>query len=215
VFRGDKEQFQFKFKGSNIDEESVEETWETTRCLSDVRADWITGSATRIWEIKRVLDTETHRLGDGSKVLKEIWMQDSRVTEGVRYREIRDWFKSHPERAHLAQHFFTFYAEGVVEVNGTKDSTFVRLRGGLAPKERSDRDVYEVAPAEVVSHNVLSGSQGPVPELARTKKQHFARPSVDRKHVRLLVDEVAKPIDQLETFGEVFDAIIGGNRGKW
>lgn len=200
-----------------MNENEISETWETVECLSNVRADYITGRATRVWKVQRV-NPLTSKPDGTVKVLKDCWIERNRVSEGDRYRQIARWLREHPEYNHLSRHFFTFHAEEAIRIGDMEDSTFLRLRGGLVPTEESSLidDFNRLAISrELVSYSrTLQESIGPVPEISQVKVKHFVRPAVDRLHSRLIVDESGLRIDELKTFGEVYKSVMGANGGK-
>lgn len=185
------------------------------RWLSNIRADWIIGRATRVWEVRRIdppPDTP-----NATKVLKDIWIDPTRVSEGARYRQITQWIYEHPEYSHMANHFFTLHSEGTVLHRGKVVSTFETLRGGLKPASGNEMilTTFEVAPEITQSFNTVNArSHGPVLEVSEVKKRAFAKLAIDRKHSRLIFNEVGKRVDELRDFGSVYRSLIGASRGK-
>ena len=63
-------------------------------------------------------------------------------------------------------------------------------------------------------NTVNTTSHGQTLEVSTVKKRAFAKPPVNRKHLRLILDEVGKRIDELRDFGPVYESLIGASRGK-
>ena len=212
------EKFQIAFEGKNVDGEVVSEVWETVRLISNSRADWIVGRASRIWEIRRTQPPPENR--EDTMILKDLWLDD-RVSEGDRYRQIHRWLDKNPRHADKRKHFFTLHAEGAVMSNrkGVKMpvSTFKTLRGDLDLVQGNSlaATVFNVSQEEVYSINTINSiSLGATMEVSATKRRALAKPAVNRTHYRLILSEVAKRIDELRDFGSVYESLIGASRGE-
>lgn len=153
----DGEKCRIEFEGRDLNKNRVKETYETVRCLSSIRADWIIGRATRVWEVQRI-DPTTNKPDGTVKVLKDLWIDNNRDPEGEMYRQISRWIREHPESAGFEKYFFTFHADGDVKVNNEIVTTFENLRGCLVPRygRKLEPKIFKVGEEPVLSYNTVN-----------------------------------------------------------
>ena len=168
------EQFRIEFKGRDAENKSITERYITKRVISNIAADRIAGHATRVWEVAKI-DPATGEPADETKVLKDSWVERSRMVEGERYRQINKWLQDDPERDYFKDYFLTFYADSELERNGKVESTFGTLRGELPPtgdaKGNETGNKNEKKRPYAFAFGFLSNKVGPSHEIIRHTKR--------------------------------------------
>jgi hypothetical protein len=204
-----------------------EESYITTDTLADHAADFMRGRGTRVFK--------AHSESDASRsvVLKDVWLEDDRIEEGVHLENIRAVITQmqtqgtvFPGNRDPSTYFLTVVAHGRVKVGGqTEDHTNnVMMRGSGLP---SDLEYFSTSrPREPLiqgSRVIWSDrgySVGHTPEVSRDvaalilanlprKAQRFQA----RIHYRIVFEEIGRTIHDLRKLSQVYQCLADATTG--
>ncbi|TDL23987.1 hypothetical protein BD410DRAFT_786685 [Rickenella mellea] len=207
VFIGETEQFIIRCQlGNEI------ETYRTMRVLSETGAQFVVSHGTRVWEVERLNSVTLERLNEPTRVLKDTWIETTRVAEGERYRSIKAFnWESEQDRILASNHFLKFRGDEHVLVNGTRDTTFELIRRNCLEPEATRLDLT-ASTGLFSSENLLGKSTHPL-DVPHSLARRLKKAVVNKQHYRIVFDEVGVAISQAQNFRDVFNGICGANKG--
>ncbi|KAG8703733.1 hypothetical protein FRC11_010480 [Ceratobasidium sp. 423] len=201
----------------NVDE-GTNNVYRTVGILSDIGVDSMVCRASRVWEVKKLVNGVP---GGDSYVLKDIWVHEDRIPEHEILQDIRE---AQPE---YSDYFLTpldhCFVPLVPSEPQTADSTHKTLGHSrdLKPTGKtlptrirtfsqlpSESKGSASTPRDSVGHphDILNVRGEGGRKLVRLSKHA-------RRHYRILFKEIGKPVHDLRNFTDVFIAIRGGWEG--
>jgi hypothetical protein len=171
----------------------------TTKLLSDVSAQGISGCSTRVWLCR---DPEGNEC-----VVKEQWLNYGRTPEHEVQEKILEAATSEENRKTLRRHFFTILDHERMMIGSEPDDTQKTAMRGLTLPEKPV--LFSIAGGTETSSDEVPGSSNAVRgsiQLLPPSIQH-------RFHYRLVLEEVAKPLSEVDDVSEIFTVIRDGIEG--
>ncbi|KAG7089184.1 hypothetical protein E1B28_010886 [Marasmius oreades] len=167
-------------------------TYRTVERIKDYTADVLTGRATRVWKVRKVVNGQM----DGPElVLKDTWINDDRKPEHVILGQIRKELEEKGDPR--IRHFLTCDTAGWVPVTkadpGIQDHTY---------RVHCRQVVFNCNPATDVI---------PLLPFLAPRLQKMSSVTTDQRiHYRIVFSEVGKPLKAQGTFDRMFFALQGG-----
>lgn len=190
---------------------TTKRTFRTKRMISSIAADTLRGRGTRVWEVTEV-DDKGKEKGNGTYVLKDVWVDDDRQREGDILQAIRDATKAKPKPKKwlelVDQFLLTTVEYGDVRVDDEVDKTRHWAMPEISNMVKVKNEPKEHA--RVKNHLAPVGGISLEPVSQQPVAQHFATKS----HHRIVFKEVGKTIREVESLREAFMYIRQAVRGK-
>ncbi|KAF9264973.1 hypothetical protein L218DRAFT_899195 [Marasmius fiardii PR-910] len=201
------------------DNEAQPMIFRTIQRITDYTADVLTGRATRVWKVRKVVDGEM--VGE-DLVLKDTWINDDRQEEHLVLNDIRGQLEA-AEDPRL-RHFLTCDTAGWVPATkndpAVKDHTLETHRRRTTFHVSGSLKLAAPSPQAVGTGSQITGvSTGGLP--AHPNASVHGEPSFQhpdrmtplnedqRIHYRIVFKEVGTPLRLLDTFDHMFFALQG------
>jgi hypothetical protein len=182
-------------------------TFITRKVLVDFAADSLLGRGTRVW--RGHFEDEYDKVC----VLKDMWVDTDRPTEGDILRDLASAFELNPyPNTVFNDYFLTVIDDFVIQLDGIHpDDTWNTMMNGQEPpkdckilKMPVSNDLPSKVKTRSISHIVSSG-MGPSPhEVKRAPNPHHFRP---RSHYRITFKEVGKALYEEKSLHAIFKAL--------
>lgn len=188
-----------------------ENTYETMAVISDVEADILNGSATRLWKVRILGSTSGPYL-----YLKDMWAEEDRMLEKVIHGMILNDIESNfgtDIREETASFMLTPEDDCVVQSNGKDDTTHIIMRQ-YSP---CFKNAYHIKPIHKL--DIAKKSAG-IPSAADTDiydvQNCFKIKALEyRKHYRVAYGPYAQPIHSLRKLSDVFVVLRDSATGPY
>ena len=200
-------------------------TFVSSQILSDIAADRLCGRATRVFEVSEKSGSSQHF------ALKDQWIDDDRLSEGLVLEDLRAIIKSKMEngffddmRPSLSRnpldYFLSVKAYGPVQLSDTLEDNTKTIMQGLSLPDSSSSLSISFLEKDFVSSDVPglnSGSTGHIPyPIASTasilpiKRSNFH----PRRHDQTVFNEVGTPLHDLDNLSDLFQGLADATIGK-
>ena len=187
------------------------QTFETNDVLTEDGAEELVGHATRVWRV-------TRPGSDEHLVLKDVWVEDGCSLEHAIYEEIlRDVEDKYgPDvRKEVASHLLTPVAYCLISVGEKEDHTTGTMMRGFSPSFRQifKVDVRGLSTGNSNESDPLRCTKGKVMKTALPWYNPLRR-IIGRRHYRIVFKEVARTLQMVSDFADVFTVLSDCAKGK-
>ncbi|KAJ3552165.1 hypothetical protein NM688_g4296 [Phlebia brevispora] len=167
--------------------------FRTEKLISDVRANSLIGSATRIWLVREVVD------GEPSKqlfVLKDYWIDHDRRREGTIYTALHD------HSTQPTEHFLTLIIDGDVHVQGIGQEHHPATQTAWLPKDAQSY-LPKLSTSFATSKTAATGAN-----IRALSVREVGKPTV-RVHYRVVVDSLPPALSEISLFRDIYRGLAG------
>ncbi|KAG9218182.1 hypothetical protein CCMSSC00406_0010224 [Pleurotus cornucopiae] len=194
--------------------------FRTTASIAEYRSNNITGRMARVWKV-----VECNPSGavlspsEPSRVLKDVWLEDSALTESQIqsqiFEDIKKFFRDKQDARYLAferlrpsisdlernDRYRKYFIQIVADYDGR------RTKPRLPNSQRKRRLFSTVEPLALPTTSNRGGSGTPCPTESKITFDEGPREFAPRKQYRVIFGEVCEAVGDLGTAGEVADVL--------
>ncbi|KAF4563857.1 hypothetical protein EYR36_003101 [Pleurotus pulmonarius] len=194
--------------------------FRTTASIAEYRSDNITGRMGRVWKVVECNSTgDVLSPGEPSRVLKDVWLEDSALTESQIqsqiFEDLKKFFVDKQDERYLA---FEQLQPSLSDLE--KDDTYKkyfikivtdyegkRTKPLLAKSQRLRSLFTTIKPLALPTTAHPGGSGTPRPLESKDALDETPREFAPRKQYRVVFGEVCEAVGDLRTLGEVADVL--------
>jgi hypothetical protein len=198
-------------------------TFVSSRILSDLAADRLCGRATRVFEVSEKSGSPQHF------ALKDQWIDDDRLAEGLVLENLRAMIKSNVENGvfqdmdlarNPVDYFLSVKAYSPVQLSSTfDDNTKMIMQGHSLPDSGSSLSISfsekNFVSSDVPGVNSESAGHIPYPVASTASILPIKRSNFQpRRHDRTVFNEVGTPLHDLDNLSDLFRGLADATIGK-
>ncbi len=200
--------------------------FRTTASIAEYRSNNITGRMARVWKVVEC----NHNGGvlspsEPSRVLKDVWLEDSALTESQIqsqiFADIKKFFSSTQDKRYVAfqklqpsiseleheDRYQKYFITIVTDYEGKQTKP-------LLPNSQRKRRLFS-AVEPLLTTSTPSGSRTPCPPETKITFDERPREFAPRKQYRVIFGEVCEAVGDLGTVGEVADVLSQAVVGRF
>ncbi|KAF7430399.1 hypothetical protein PC9H_006104 [Pleurotus ostreatus] len=194
--------------------------FRTTASIAEYRSNNITGRMARVWKVVECnCSGNVLSPGEPSRVLKDVWLEDSALTEAQIqsqiFEDIKKFFRDKQDARYLAferlrpsisdlernDRYKKYFIEIVVDYEGKRTKP-------RSPNSQGKRRLFStVEPLALPTTSYRGGSGTPRPPESKDALDETPREFTPRKQYRVVFGEVCEAVGDLRTVGEVTDVL--------